>query len=509
MISLLDVLHSKGLCLALVAVLGWILICLKRLFFSPLRNVPGPVYAKVTHLWLKKQVLSGRRLHYIHDLHKKYGPIVQIGPNEIDVSDPQMFKDVHRIGGGFLKDPWYQSFRQGDFHDVFSMIDPKEHAERRRLFAPLWTNSALHKNWEPAVIEKVKLAVANIRRDALTGEADVFKWWTFMTTDVISHLSFGESLDILKQQSRNRYIDDVEQAAKLGGIFSELPFLRYVVKFVPLRSVQDAIGADHRVSQYGHVAVVNAKSRSLSKENVFSKILAESEKDGSTMSEAEVAFEASGFIVAGSGTTAVSLTYLVWAALSHPDVQSTLETEVAKLPPDADDSLLQELPFLNAVVDETLRLYGAAPGSLPRTCPPGGFQLGGHFIPEGTTVSSQAYTLHRNEDVYHNAEKFNPSRFLDANGNFVPAKSAYAPFGAGSRTCLGVHLARMELRHGAVEFFRECRGARLAASMRPQDMDMLNFFLISPKGFVPITESRLWLLYTTKFTGSYVKDKDL
>lgn len=150
---------------------------------------------------VKKNVVSGRCLHYIHALHERYGPIVRIAPNEIDIADPQVYKQIHRIGSGFLKDPWYQSFRPGDTNDIFSMIDPKEHSERRKLFASLWTNSALHESWEDMVTEKVRLAVFKIRPDALAGEADIFQWWTFMTTDVISYLAFGESQDMLKQES--------------------------------------------------------------------------------------------------------------------------------------------------------------------------------------------------------------------------------------------------------------------------------------------------------------------
>lgn len=125
---------------------------------------------------------------------------MRVSPHEIDVSSPPLHKEVHRIGSGFLKDPWYHSFRKGDTHDIFSMIDPKAHAERRRLFAPLWTNSALHEHWEDMLVAKVRLAVAKIRRDALVGEACVLQWWTFMTTDVISQLAFGESTDMLKQE---------------------------------------------------------------------------------------------------------------------------------------------------------------------------------------------------------------------------------------------------------------------------------------------------------------------
>jgi hypothetical protein len=46
---------------------------------------------------------------------------------------------------------------------------------------------------------------------------------------------------------------------------------------------------------------------------------------------------------------------------------------------------------------------------------------------------------------------------------------------------LGIHLAKMELRHVTAEFFRECRGAHIAPTMKLEDMEMLNFFLISPR----------------------------
>jgi cytochrome P450 len=90
--------------------------------------------------------------------------------------------------------------------------------------------------------------------------------------------------------------------------------------------------------------------------------------------------------------------------LCHSNIQRKLEAEVAQLDPDYSDAGLEKLPYVNAVVDEALRLYGAAPGSLPRQAPKGGVTLhGGYFIPENTTVSSQAYSFHRNESVYRNA----------------------------------------------------------------------------------------------------------
>lgn len=137
-------------------------------------------------------------MHYVHSLHHRYGPVVRISPLEVAVADPEGFAAIHKIGAGFLKGPWYATTAVGVEPGIFSMVDPKQHAARRRLFARAFTGASLRRNWEPVVREKVERAVERIRTDALGGTADVLKWWTLMTTDVIAQLSFGESFDMLE-----------------------------------------------------------------------------------------------------------------------------------------------------------------------------------------------------------------------------------------------------------------------------------------------------------------------
>lgn len=137
-------------------------------------------------------------MHYVHALHHRHGPIVRISPNEVAVADPEGFAAIHKIGAGFLKGPWYSTVTVGVEPGIFAMVDPKRHAARRRLFARAFTRESLRQNWEPVVRQKVERAVERIKTDALNGKADVLKWWTLMTTDVVAQLSFGESFNMLE-----------------------------------------------------------------------------------------------------------------------------------------------------------------------------------------------------------------------------------------------------------------------------------------------------------------------
>ena len=169
-------------------------------YTSPLAKLPGPWYSRYTNLVLRYQVLSGRRIFYVDKLHQQYGGVVRIAPNEAAVSDTGGVTQIHKIGGGFLKSDFYSVLVPTDTPGIFAMRDPHAHAARRRLFARAFSNSSLNSNWDVEVRQKVGLAVQKIRQDASGSSqgADIFKWWTLMTTDVIAHLCFGESFNMLE-----------------------------------------------------------------------------------------------------------------------------------------------------------------------------------------------------------------------------------------------------------------------------------------------------------------------
>lgn len=136
-------------------------------------------------------------------------------------------------------------------------------------------------------------------------------------------------------------------------------------------------------------------------QNLFGQMLAEADSQEKTgLTDSSIRVEAGNLIVAGSDTTAITLTYLVWAVLKNPDLQAELEEEIARLSPALEMDELSKAPLLNSVIEETLRLYGAAPGALPRVVPTSGVYFCGYHIPGGTVVSTQAFSLHRDATVF-------------------------------------------------------------------------------------------------------------
>ena len=106
----------------------------------------------------------------------------------------------------------------------------------------------------------------------------------------------------------------------------------------------------------------------------------------------------------------------------------------------------QHLPFFAACIKEGLRLNPPATNLFARVAPAGGKVIDGHFIPEGTEITSHAYVMQRNKGLYgEDAENFNPDRWLESEKKSFEFEAAQFTFGVGPRVCLGKDIAIMEL----------------------------------------------------------------
>ncbi|RSL53645.1 hypothetical protein CEP53_007702 [Fusarium sp. AF-6] len=459
-------------------------------YFQPLARLPGSELSRYTDIVLKYHWLRGTRAQYVHHLHQHYGPIVRIGPNEVDISQISAVKEIHSVKGGYKKSRFYELLVPGTTN-VFNSTDTEFHRRHRRILSSPLSESSI-KTVESAVDQKVKLVISKMAEEMATRHVtDVAKMWLFMATDIISELSFGESFGMLEAGKKNQYIEDLEGLAARGPILTTFPTLIAVARKIPLPVLQNTAAAAARLRNYAQQAVLRykrdfASNPAAAKPMLFKKLF-EAGEDG--LSDEEIRAEAQAYIVAGSDTTATTLTYLIWSVCRDARVKQTLVSELHELPADFGDDDLRPLPYLNAVIDETLRLYAAAPSALPRVVPHGGSTLAGHYLPQETVVSTQAWTLHRDPTLFPDPERFHPSRWLEATKEM---RDGVMPFGGGARVCIGKHLARMELRLGTARFFHAFPSATVSTSEGMSDQDMIPkvFFLLAPNGGRCLIEAR-------------------
>lgn len=161
---------------------------------------------------------------------------------------------------------------------------------------------------------------------------------------------------------------------------------------------------------------------------------------GDRLSSREVRDQVVTFIVAGHETVASALTWS-WALLAqHPEIQAALQREsdevlAGRAPTFADYG---RLPFARAVLDEALRLFPPAWLVTRRALGPD--VLGGREIPAGALIILSPWLLHRHPSAWRDPETFDPTRFLDGSAD----RTAFVPFGAGPRQCIGRDFAYVE-----------------------------------------------------------------
>jgi cytochrome P450 family 110 len=173
--------------------------------------------------------------------------------------------------------------------------------------------------------------------------------------------------------------------------------------------------------------------------DILSLMLAARYDDGSGMSDEAIRDELRTLLAAGHETTAISLTWAVDLIHRHPRVLERVRAEIAELGPDPDPARFAQLPYLDAVCKEVLRLYPVITEVLRVIKKP--MRIGAHDLPEGALVAPCIYLMHRDPELYPEPEAFRPERFLER--KFAPHE--YLPFGGGHRRCIGAAFAMFEM----------------------------------------------------------------
>lgn len=217
-----------------------------------------------------------------------------------------------------------------------NIVDPKMHSTWRRLLGGPFQDSYLQK-LEPVIGEKMSFALAKMEQELTErGCIDVFKWWIYMALDIITELSYGESVNILGEEEKNRYIMDyLEGLGPVHAVRTTLPFVLWIASRLRLPVFNKLLNAGPRAAIWAKETIQSYK-KLLTEDNpkltLFTPLFNKGDKG---FKDDQIIHLAGSNITAGSHTTATVMTYTVWAVCKHPEVRDKLVAEVLALPEDS------------------------------------------------------------------------------------------------------------------------------------------------------------------------------
>lgn len=153
----------------------------------------------------------------------------------------------------------------------------------------------------------------------------------------------------------------------------------------------------------------------------------------------------------GSETSSTALAAITYYLLMNPPTMVKLTSEIRSTfnsESEINMAGIQNLKYTLAVIYEALRMFPPVPGSMRRIVSPGGREIAGHFVPEGTLVAVDEFSAGRYSGNFGRSLDFCPERYLDkVDSEFTNDKrKAFRPFSVGPRDCIGKNLALAEMR---------------------------------------------------------------
>jgi cytochrome P450 len=356
----------------------------------PLRGFPGPRIASVSRIPYWNACLTGNQVRWVQRLHVRYGPVVRYGPNDLSYADGQAWKDIYGYEKGRQENPKDRRFFGPPRNGVYSMItaDIDGHAKVRRILSAAFSERAL-KQQESLFQKYADLMVSKISQSVTRDSAlplDMVKMLNLTTFDLMSDLTFGESLGLLE---KNEYTPWVELIFKsiavlpIVQIMEYYPLLKTIFKLLEPKSI-----ADVRLSHFQHSTerVDRRLREGSSKPDIWNLVISANGDRALTLQEMHANAEI--FMIAGTETTATLLSGLIYFLLTDTKKMKTLTDEIrsafasnASITWDG----LTALEYMNACLEEALRMYPPVPSALPRITPEGGNVILGRWIAPGVS----------------------------------------------------------------------------------------------------------------------------
>lgn len=406
---------------------------------SPLRGVPGPFLARFGRLYYLYHIAQGRWEHVNIALHHRYGPVVRVGSDMYSFDSAEAIKKIYGISSKFAKSDWYDAWKHPspDRGTLFSERDLKSHAESRKRFQAMYSMSSLV-NYEEYVDNCAEIFSRRLTEFVQRDETiDMARWFQHYAFDVIGEITYSQRFGFLDRgediSGLQAALHEVIRYGSLVGPYSKWhPWLYHVTNRMGIggargrdfliKFVEQRIKQRKEEKQAGTISrdiLAQGENRPV---DFLEKLMAANEKDPQKVTTYHVWTMSLSNVIAGSDTTGISLSSILYYLLRYPETMRKLRDEIRVCEqegrcgkPNITFRQSQDMPYLQAVMKEALRLCAATATPLWREVPKAGSELGGYYFPEGTSVGVNTWCAHYKEDVFGgDARQFRPERWLEA-----------------------------------------------------------------------------------------------
>ncbi|KAG9250652.1 cytochrome P450 [Emericellopsis atlantica] len=430
------------LAIALVA------IAIRRRYLSELSDIPGPFWASITRLWHVFVILEGQQNLRLKALHRKHGHFVRIAPREVSVSHPEA---RWILQDDLFKADWYKVTSVPDrrFQNPMSTTDPKKKKALSKHFARGYGLSQVLQH-EVRVDENIRELLHWLNVFAKDQKPmDLGNFVTFTTFDNVGSVFLSKPFGFIKAGCdiggtlKNNVA--LSKFAAVAGFF--LIPLRILVN--PLTSGMMFLPMGHLYRTTSNAMRVRMKDHG-SERDILSQWLREWERHPKlTLRQIEAQLNVN--VGAGAEPVSTAIQSTIYHIIQYPTALAKVRAEIA----DAQENGLclgdvvsfrdaNRLPYLQACIKESLRMFSPTTMGLPRKVPEGGLTIGSRFFTKGTILSVSSQVIHASTEIWGpDAGQWKPQRWLI--GDTRDMEKNWLVFSAGYMTCPGRHFAMMQI----------------------------------------------------------------
>ncbi|EPS94385.1 hypothetical protein FOMPIDRAFT_62518 [Fomitopsis schrenkii] len=369
-----------------------------------LRSCPGPTLAKLSDIWLGRVAAQGHRSEVVHELHKQYGTFVRLAPNHLSVASSRAIQEVYAHGNGATKSDFYDAF-VSITRGLMSTRSRTEHTRKRKLVAHVFSQKSVLE-FEPYTHTHVAALLRQWDRLLELGEKggkgeegegwygrmgrvwiDCLPWLNYLAlliSNFIGDLAFGAPFGMLqacadtaptKGTPEITYVPAVRIINERGDYSASIGVLPPHWRPWLVRFVLWYRNGNTSVHLLAGIAIAAISKRlagpPTERTDLLAKLQAGRDEEGRPLGAKELTADALTQLIAGSDTTSNSSCAIAYYLAANPEVQQKLQTELDAALCRTDDPVVsyeqaRHLPYLEAIINEGLRIHSTSGLGLPR-----------------------------------------------------------------------------------------------------------------------------------------------